>query len=371
MRERKHSQVGRYHLLLGRDLDLDQVEAEAEADAAPGHVWCRLRRRLNMAVHAPKANSASHSLMADRLRSKLCSTPALWALARQVVAQAGANDVLYCTGEDVGLPVAAMLNDQPNERPRLVLCAHNLDRPRARLALKRYRAAERVDKWLVFSQYQSEFIQRFLDVPADRVRWVPERTEPEFFTPGPSSPDKSRPMIASFGLEQRDYRTLAAACAPLDVDVRFSGFSADTPRSRRHYPRTLPANMTRRFYPWPELRQLYRDADVIVVSLFPCTYCAGITTLLEAWACRRPVIITHTLGLREFTEQPHGCRVVPTGDPAAMREAIRELLDDPNEAQRLAEQGYQRVWAEHTPERWLKQMVGELESVNPPYRVQL
>ena len=52
-------------------------------------------------------------------------------------------------------------------------------------------------------------------------------------------------MIVSVGLEQRDYRTLAAATADMDVDVKISGFSEDAEVLQRSFPDVLPANMSR------------------------------------------------------------------------------------------------------------------------------
>ncbi|MEG3933450.1 MULTISPECIES: hypothetical protein [unclassified Microcoleus] len=44
--------------------------------------------------------------------------------------------------------------------------------------------------------------------------------------------------------------------------------------------------MSRKFYEWPDLVQLYRDADVIAVCLMDNKYAAGGTALLEAMACK-------------------------------------------------------------------------------------
>jgi hypothetical protein len=44
--------------------------------------------------------------------------------------------------------------------------------------------------------------------------------------------------------------------------------------------------MSRKFYSWPDLVQLYRDADVIAVCLVDNKYAAGVQGLLEAMACK-------------------------------------------------------------------------------------
>ena len=118
---------------------------------------------------------------------------------------------------------------------------------------------------------------------------IREQIDDQFFTPGPAR-EKTRPLILSVGLEQRDYRTLAAATETMDVDVAISAFSKDTKANQKHIPDPLPENMTMEFYPWTDLAQMYRDADLIVVPVFQNSYAAGITSILEGMAAARPVL---------------------------------------------------------------------------------
>ena len=216
-------------------------------------------------------------------------------------------------------------------RPKIVVHVHNLARPRGRAALKLFGLTDKVDVFTGGSAYQVDFLRSYLKLADDRVILLDEHTDTEFFTPGPPSPEKRRRVVASVGLEQRDYRTLAEATADLDVDVRISGFSKDAAAMARSFPDVLPANMTRRFYEWPELVQLYRDADVVALSLFPTKYAAGITTFLEGLSAARPVVITRTEGMDRYLRDRSIVSVVEPADPAALRLAIVDLLDHPRE----------------------------------------
>jgi glycosyltransferase involved in cell wall biosynthesis len=198
--------------------------------------------------------------------------------------------------------------------------------------------ARSIDLFLACSSTQVQFLRSFLHLPEDRARLVWDHTDLRFFSPGPPTPDKRRPIIASVGLEQRDYKTLAAASHDLDVDVRISGFSQDATAMARSFPNPLPANMSRRFHEWPELVQLYRDADVVVVSCHENRYAAGVQSLMEAMACRRPVIATATRGLAAYLHP--SVIAVPPGDALAMRDAIRNVLSDPAPAQVRAREGH-------------------------------
>ena len=94
-----------------------------------------------------------------------------------------------------------------------------------------------MDLFLACSQRQVDFLREHLGLPSDRVRLVWDHTDTRFFSPGPARRGP-RPVIASVGLEQRDYRTLAAATHDLDVDVRISGSSQRCGDAGPHLPRS-------------------------------------------------------------------------------------------------------------------------------------
>jgi glycosyltransferase involved in cell wall biosynthesis len=289
-----------FHIVLPRRMNLAKIAAEAARGEAPRHAM---------------------GVLAEEL---------LWTLARRVASQTGPGDSIFCSSEAGGFQLAAVLGGV-SKRPRLVVFVHNVDRPKARFALKAWRLANKVDVFMACSQSQVEFLRDYLKLPDDRVRHVWDHTDTQFFTPGAQSPAKKRPLVVSVGLEQRDYKTLAAATRDLDLDVRISGFSKDASAMARTFPEPLPANMSRRFYTWPDLVQLYRDADVVVVSCHENKYAAGVQSLMEATACGRPVIATATEGLRAYVRGA----VVPVkpGDVHAMRAAVIAAVRDPEMSQ--------------------------------------
>ena len=87
--------------------------------------------------------------------------------------------------------------------------------------------------------------------------------------------------------------------------------------------------------------QLYRDSDVVAAPLVPCNYAAGVTTLMEAMACDRPVVATRTTGLSDYLTPPDAVSVVEPFDATAMRAAIVRLLEDPEEARSRARRGHE------------------------------
>ncbi|MEO8607725.1 MAG: glycosyltransferase family 4 protein [Chloroflexota bacterium] len=67
------------------------------------------------------------------------------------------------------------------------------------------------------------------------------------------------------------------------------------------------------------------------VVCLPSSYGEGIPkVLIEAAACGRAVVTTDTPGCREITRQGENGLLVPKDDPAALADAIRQLVEDSN-----------------------------------------
>lgn len=332
----------KYHIVLPRVTNLEQIAHKAQASQCPQHSMWLLAQKLNATIHEPKAIPTN---LLDQMRSKLAGPSEFWPLSRSLASQVTSDDCIFCLSESGGLQVAATCGAKKN-RPKLCMFVHNLDRPRGRIALKIWQVSKRVDLFLACSQRQVDFLKEYLNLPASKVKFIWDQTDTKFFTPGTPSQNKLRPVILSVGLEQRDYRTLAAATANLDVDVKISGFSKDSQVLSKTFPEQLPANMSCRFYEWTELLQLYRDADVVVVSVRENIYAAGVQSLMEAMACKRPVVVTATEGLKTYLEADAVTSVQP-GDIQGMQQAILHILNDPEKAEAKALHGYKLIQERH------------------------
>ncbi len=55
----------------------------------------------------------------------------------------GENDVIFCTGEDIGVPVAVMCAKK-NTCAKVVVYFHNIDRARGKLSLKLFGLAKKL-----------------------------------------------------------------------------------------------------------------------------------------------------------------------------------------------------------------------------------
>lgn len=343
--------VLKYHIGLCPSSDLEAIARNAQAGKNPRHAICDLTQLLGATIHQP---AGERVLPIDILRAKIIGRPEHWALARKLSLELQEDDVIYCTGEHIGFPIAALCSGK-QKRPKIIVLVNNINRPRGYLALKLFGLANRVDLFVTTTPSQAEFLRQSLHLSKNQVYLLPSLPiDTSFFTPGPTSPNKSRPMISSGGLEKRDYRTLANATQDLDVDVKICAFSRNITARKRTFPKVTPSNMSFRFYEWPELLQLYRDSDIVVLSLFENNYQAGLTTLFEAMACRRPVIVTRSAGIiNDLIDSGIVIGVNPC-DPIGLKQAIQDLLNDSQKAGILAHRGYELMHNQHNHEKYVQ-----------------
>ena len=315
-----------------------------------------LRDKLDALVHQPGGERVSRF---HRLGARIFnSTAEQIAMARALAMQLTDDDVVYAAGEDVGFPLALSLS-RARRRPRLIVDLSHPRSRRSRLVLRIPGLANAVGVFIATVPDKVDFVRQYTGLPRSRFHPMYEVTDPEFFAPGPPSSSKRRPIIGACGLEQRDYVTLAEAAKDLEVDVRICAASPNASTDRADIPPVWPSNVTARHYDWPELVQLYRDSDIVAITVRPNDFQAGQTSLMEAMACERPVIMTEQGGaVRDFARSSL-VRTVPMRDPWALRRTIQEMLANPEVAARQGKHARQRIVETFNIDRY----VDELASV--------
>ena len=217
-----------------------------------------------------------------------------------------------------------------------------------------------------------ELLKELMNLEDSRVFVLPEQTDANFFTPGEGSLPRPRPLVASAGLEQRDYLTLARAIQGKDIDVKICAFSPNASSgTRTSMPNPIPENMEIRYFDFSELRNLYRTADIVVISLMKNHYSAGLTVLMEAMACKRPVIMTRNLGFSTELMDKGLIVGVEPGDDKELREAIEKLLSNPQEAQAMAQRAYEYFLAHNTSEHYVEVLSQQLQKLEFPQQLQI
>ncbi|HEX8968775.1 MAG TPA: glycosyltransferase [Chloroflexota bacterium] len=282
-------------------------------------------------------------------------------------------DVLLTDGEHIGIPLALLLKLTRSTVGHVTI-GHRLTAAKKRPFFRWLKLYTHMSCIAVHARRQYELAITELGVPAERLALIPYQVDAGFWQQ-PEETVEER-LICSAGLEFRDYPTLVRAVDGLDVRVIIGAASHWSKRHNTAADQALPANVHVSAFDYAALRQVYARAAVVVVPLDDIDFQAGVTTILEAMAMGKPVIVTHTLGQTDVVEdrraatrgaqvrpRPHslvrdlaesaGLPLEPTGfyvppdDPSALRRAIVHLLDHPEDRRRLG------VAARQTVERLL------------------
>lgn len=250
-------------------------------------------------------------------------------------------DVIVTDGEQVGLPLAAMLRFAGRRGVRHIMIGHRLSPAKKALPTRLLGLAGGVDEVLVYCTSQLHVAQSLFRQPGQRVRLIDFMVDTEFFRPSNNSTRDltGPPVLCTAGREYRDYPTLIEAVRDLDVDVVIASASPWSKRADNANVDDLPGNVTVTSLTQQELRDQLESSDLVVMPLAPVDFQAGVTTILEAMAMAKPVICTATPGQIDVVVDGATGRYVPPGDVAAMRQAIQALLDDPLLAAEMGRQG--------------------------------
>lgn len=347
----------RQFIVTSSPFNVETFSERRRLDVGPGLAMVALASQLEAEVVQPLAASERRS---DRLGALVAGQPQHWAAARALVPRLRAGDLVYATGDDSGLPIGLVLA-LARKRVKIAVFYTAPDRKRARLLTKMI-ATLGVDLLPVTGTAEKVETLDSLGL-SQRAVLASEQTDIGFFRPGSATANSTeRPLIASCGLEQRDYRTLAGAAVGLDVDVKVCAASPNfTDSTVVAMPEQVPDNMEIRSFEFNELRALYQTAVVTVVPLLDNGYSAGMTAMMEAIACGSPVIITETPGLAVDFAARDLVIGVPPGDEEAMKQAIQKIIDEPEAARERAERARAFVLAHHSSERYVDLLCGDLQ----------
>lgn len=269
-------------------------------------------------------------------------------------------------GEQVGLPLAALLKFTPGARPRHLMVVHVISEPKKTVFLDWLGVQSAIDRFITYSRWQQRFIVERWKLNQDRVLWTPFMVDHEFFSPGRVTPVSSaRPQICAVGLERRDYETLLRAVENLDVHVVIAAASPWAKHAEGVATPNIPGNVTVRKFTQYELRQLYADSSFMVMPLQNVKFQAGITAILECMAMGKAVICSRVPGQTDVVAEGENGRYVPPGDPVALRAEISRLLSRPEEAAKLGANGRKLVESQMNLDLYAKRLRGYLdEAVN-------
>ncbi|MDB4989421.1 MAG: sugar transferase, PEP-CTERM/EpsH1 system associated [Myxococcaceae bacterium] len=248
--------------------------------------------------------------------------------------------VCLTLSESVGMPLALV---GPRGVPH-VMIAHNLTTKKRRMTARWTRYLQQVDRIVVLSRAQERFLRDEVGLAAERVVFVHDKVDHRFFVPSAAVAAQGN-LVVAVGRERRDYATLVEAVRGTTLKLVIVPSSLWMP-SDQIGRNTLPPNVEiRQGLAFTELRALYASAAAVAVPLMAdVDYAAGVNAVLEGMAMAKPVVVSASRGLDSYLDDG-AVRPVPPGNPAAMREALLEVIQSPATALALGQRARQIVEA--------------------------
>jgi len=252
----------------------------------------------------------------------------------------------FTTAENAGMALALLLKLRRTP-PVHVMIGHRVSAGKKRWLWKGLRLFDRISAMICYSATQADFAERELGVPPHRLHRLQFQVDERFFKPGHGT--TSGGGVVSVGRELRDYPTLFAAVDGTAIPTTVVVSSPWSRRKDQTANRRIPPNVVLlKGLTSEELRDAYRAATVAVVPLQNVDSPAGVTSMLEAQAVGKAVIVSDTPGIRDSIGSGEHVVTVPCGDAGALRTAIQALLADPEKAAALGRRGLASVLADKT-----------------------
>lgn len=311
--------TGRTIIVLARVSHADrEAAARGEAPQADFDVLARLiRARIVTGAdfNAGKAGPIAASL----------GKSAGWAAVFAALDARSEADDIYLPSEDLAFRLVPLLQ-LAGWRGRVHVVVHDCSSWRRTLFL-RLLGRRTIATFLTDTSAQAAVLTERAGIPPEKVRVYVNPVDADFFNPETAATADGDYVFAC-GLENRDYATLEAAArlSARRFRVQASGYFPNRSGARSDLPQNYELSKVR--VPYTGLRDLYAGARIVVVPLNDVPYAAGVTGLLEAMALSKPVIVTASQGIRDYTGVP-SLVVVPADDPARIAEEIERLWDAP------------------------------------------
>ena len=267
-------------------------------------------------------------------------------------------DVVFSTVDTVGIPLALLGRLGRVKRPVVYAAIglpERLSRLRGAPARRLFKDAfRRLHTIVAYGWGEVEDLRRWFGEDGPRVKFIPFGVDVENFRPDPTAPVVDD--IVSVGADRRrDFALLVELARRLpDLSFRIVA-SADNARELGF----LPANVQLEAdVPFARVRECLLGARVVVLPVRENSYSGATTTLLQAMACAKPVVVTRTAAIARgyHLEDGANCRLVAPGDLAALEQAVTGVLDDPALAAGLRLQGRETVERHLTWARYANEM---------------
>jgi glycosyltransferase involved in cell wall biosynthesis len=180
---------------------------------------------------------------------------------------------------------------------------------------------ERLDAVIVLARNQLALLDGLRSPPTAFV--VPHGIDVDFFRP-PNIVPRDGPCLV-VGQWLRDVATLKVVVREVRRATPSAGFRLILPADAVEHWRHRAGVEVLTGLDDLALRRSYQEAALLLMPLRDCT---ANNAVLEAMACGLPIVTTDVGGIRDYVDESCAC-LLPPGKPAAMAEAVLDLLGDP------------------------------------------
>jgi glycosyltransferase involved in cell wall biosynthesis len=224
-------------------------------------------------------------------------------------------------------------------KPHLAWCFNMGSHPggvRQRLARL---AASRIDLFVVHSRAEIETVATYLDIPRDRVRFVPLQTSVRP-SENLAAPDE---YLISMGSANRDYATFFEA-------IRSTGLPSKVIASPRVIEGLdVPENVEiLSGLSLEESRQIAASARMSVIPLLDPKIASGQVTLVDAAALGQCIVATRSDGTVDYVADDEDGILVPPRDSRALAQELLDAWHDDERRQRLGQAARRRAEREYS-----------------------
>ncbi len=240
------------------------------------------------------------------------------------------SDVVYSTVDTVGIPLA-LLGRLGRVKAPVVYAAiglpERLEQLRGPAAPRVFAGAfRRLHTIVAYGWGEVEELRDWVGSDGPRVEFVAFGVDTEHFRPDAAV--QAEDDVVSIGADpRRDFELLTELARRLPERSFRVVASVDNAPA----PDTLPANIRLEVdVPFARIKEILVRARVVALPVRDNTYSGATTTLLQALACGKPVVVTRTAAIARGYHLDDGvnCRLVPPGDLAALQHAVAGVLDD-------------------------------------------
>lgn len=164
-------------------------------------------------------------------------------------------------------------------------------------------------------------------VPKDKVDLLSWGPELEFYRRDLAGPYPQEPWVVSIGKTLRDHDTLAAAMRGSDIRLTIIG-TAPTGGEPLPNIEVIPVSEHINHLPYRRTLEIYQRATIVAIPLASTRRLAGLSSLLDAMAMGKPVVMTRN-PLVDIDIEAEGFGVwLSPGDVAGWKRAVEDLAAD-------------------------------------------